>query len=208
MIAMPLRLVLIRHAETMWNRERRYQGRQDPPLSDTGRAQAEALGRLLAKEQIEAVWSSPLRRARETAESIATARGLTVRVDDQFSEMHFGQWEGLTSDEVSAKFPEMYRTWLHTPHLVTVPNGETLSDVRDRALKGLSALRQAHDGGTVALVTHGVTGRILILEALGLGLDRIWSLQVSFTGISELEFRDDWAVVHRMNSLVHLERRA
>jgi broad specificity phosphatase PhoE len=205
---MPLKLVLIRHAETLWNRERRYLGRQDPPLSETGRAQADAVGQLLAKEQIEAVWSSPLRRARETAEAIATLRGLTVRVDDQFGEMHFGQWEGLTSEEVSAKFPEMYRTWLDTPHLATVPNGETLSDVRGRALQGLSALRQAHDGGTVALVTHGVTGRILILEALGLGLDRIWSLQVSFTGISELEFRDDWAVVHRMNSLVHLERRA
>jgi len=205
---MPLRLMLVRHAETMWNRERRYQGRQDPPLSDTGRAQAEAVGQLLAKERIEAVWSSPLRRARDTAAAIAMPRGLTVRVDDQFGEMHFGQWEGLTSEEVSAKFPEMYRTWLGTPHLVTLPNGEALSDVRDRALQGLSALRQAHDGGTVVLVTHGVTGRILILEALGLGLDRIWSLQVSFTGISELEFRDDWAVVHRMNSLVHLERRA
>src|SRR4030095_10424116 len=111
---MPLKLVLIRHAETLWNRERRYQGRQDPPLSETGRAQADAVGRLLAKERIEAVWSSPLRRARETPEAIATIRGLTVRVDDQFGEMHFGQWEGLTSEEVSAKFPEMYRTGLGT----------------------------------------------------------------------------------------------
>jgi LmbE family N-acetylglucosaminyl deacetylase len=109
------KLVGIRHAETLWNRERRYQGRQDPPLSETGRVQADAVGQLLAKERIEAVWSSPLRRARETAEAIATLRGLTVRVDDQFGEMHFGQWEGLTSEEVSAKFPEMYRTWLDTP---------------------------------------------------------------------------------------------
>ncbi len=122
--------------------------------------------------------------------------------------MRFGQWEGLTADDVSAKFPDLYRTWLDTPHVVTVPDGEALSEVRERALGGLAALREAHDGGTVCLVTHGVTGRILILEALGLGLDRIWSLQVSFTGISELEFRDDWAVVHRINSLVHLERRA
>jgi broad specificity phosphatase PhoE len=205
---MPLRLVLIRHAETLWNRERRYQGWQDPPLSETGRAQAEAAGQLLATSPVDAVWSSPLRRARETAEAIATPRSLTVRVDDAFGEMRFGQWEGLTADEVSAKFPGLYRTWLDTPHLVTVPEAETLSEVKERALRGLAALREAHDGGTVCLVTHGVTGRILILEALGLGLDRIWSLQVSFTGISELEFRDDWAVVHRMNSLVHLERRA
>src|SRR5262245_11214886 len=121
--------------------------------------------------------------------------------------MRFGQWEGLTADEVSAKFPDLYRTWLDTPHLVTVPDGETLPAVRERALGGLAALRGAHDGETVCLVTHAMPGRILILEALGLGLDRIWSLQVSFTGISELEFREDWAVVHRMNSLVHLEPR-
>lgn len=204
---MPLQLVLMRHAETVWNRERRYQGWQDPPLSDTGHAQAEAAGRLLATQPIQAVWSSPLQRARQTAEAVATPRGLEVRVDDAFGEMGFGQWEGLTSDEVSAKFPDLYRTWLETPHLVTMPSGETLVEVRERALRGLAALRAAHDGGKVCLVTHGVTGRILILEALGLGLDRIWSLQVSFTGISELEFRDDWAVVHRMNSLVHLEPR-
>src|SRR5262249_24116922 len=127
------------------------------------------------------------------------------RVDEAFGEMRFGQWEGLTSDEVGAKFPDLYRTWLDTPHVVCVPGGETLSEVRERALRGLKTLREAHEGGTVCLVTHGVTGRILILEALGLGLEWIWSLQVSFTGISELEFRDDWAVVHRLNSLVHLE---
>src|SRR5262249_26074408 len=162
-----------------WNRERRYQGRQDPPLSESGRGQAEAVGQLLAASPVDAVWSSPLRRARQTAEAIATPRGLTVRVDDAFGALHFGQWEGLTSDEVSAKFREIYRTWLDTPRLATVPAGETLSEVRERALRGLAALREAHEGGTVCLVTHGVTGRILILEALGLGLDRIWSLQVS-----------------------------
>ncbi len=203
---MSLRLVLIRHAETEWNRERRYQGWQDTPLSEAGRAQAEAAGRLLAVERLTAVWSSPLRRARETAVAIAAPQRLTVRLEKAFGEMRFGQWEGLTTDEVSARFPALYRAWLETPHLVALPGAETLAEVRTRALQGLEGLRAAHEGQTVCLVTHGVTSRILILEALGLGLDRIWSLQVSFTGISELEFRDDWAVVHRMNTLVHLER--
>jgi broad specificity phosphatase PhoE len=202
---MSLRLVLVRHAETDWNRERRYQGHRDTSLSDTGRAQAEAAGRLLAGERIEAVWSSPLRRARETAAAIAAPQGLAVHVEDAFGEMRFGEWEGLTVEEVRARFPTLYQAWLETPHLVALPGAETLDEVRARALRGLEGLRAAHDGRTVCLVTHGVTSRILILEALGLGLDRIWSLQVSSTGISELEFRDDWAVVHRMNTLVHLE---
>ncbi|HXJ80981.1 MAG TPA: histidine phosphatase family protein [Candidatus Methylomirabilis sp.] len=203
---MSLRLVLVRHGETDWNRERRYQGQRDTPLSETGRAQAEAAGRLLAREQFQAVWSSPLRRARDTAAAIAAPKGLAVRVDEAFGEMRFGQWEGLTVDDVSARFPDLHRQWQGTPHLVAPPDAETLDEVRARTLKGLEGLRAAHDGQTVCLVTHGVTSRVLILEALGLGLDRIWSLHVSLTGITELEFRDDWAVVHRMNTLVHLDQ--
>jgi broad specificity phosphatase PhoE len=203
---MALRLVLIRHGETHWNREGRYQGHRDTPLSEIGRAQAEAAGRLLAGERFQAVWSSPLRRARETAAAIAAPQGLTVQFEDAFAEMRFGEWEGFTVDEVSARFPDLYRTWLETPHLVDVPGGETLDALRVRVLKGLEGLRATHDGQTVCLVTHGMTGRILILEALGLDLDRLWSLRLSFTGISELEFRGDWSVVHRMNTLIHLDQ--
>jgi len=196
----------MRHAETDWNRERRYQGWHDTPLSEAGRAQADAAGRRLADQRLAAVWSSPLRRARETATAVAAPHGLDVRVEHAFGEMGFGQWEGLTVDEVRAKFPGPHRAWQETPHEVAPPGAETLAEVRARVLEGLAGLRAAHDEQTVCLVSHGITSRVLILEALGLGLDRIWSIQVSPTGISELEFRDDWAVVHRMNSLVHLER--
>ncbi len=203
---MSLRLVLVRHAETDWNREGRYQGWRDTPLSSAGRVQAEAAGRLLAREPLVAVWSSPLQRARETAGAIAAPQRLPVREEEAFKEMRFGQWEGLTRDEVSVRFPSLYRAWVETPHLVSLPGGETLAEVRQRVLDGLEDLREAHEGQRVCLVAHGVSIRILILEALGLGLDRLWSLQISSTGISELEFRDDWAAVHRMNTLVHLER--
>ena len=203
---MALRLLLVRHAETEWNRERRYQGWRDTPLSETGRGQAEAVGRLLARERLAAVWSSPLGRARETAVAIAAPHELLVSPAEAFKEMRFGDWEGLTRAEVSARFPALYQVWSATPHLVMVPGGETLAEVRRRVLGGLDDLRAAHDGQTICLVAHGISSRILILEALGLGLDRLWSLEISSTGISELEFRDDWTAVHRMNTLVHLER--
>ncbi len=203
---MSLRLLLVRHAETDWNRERRYQGWTDTPLSPAGRVQAEAAGRFLTSQPLAAVWSSPLRRALDTAAAIAGPQGLAVNVSPAFKEMRFGDWEGLRVAEVSERFPEEYQAWRDTPQLVARPGGETLEDVRRRALGGLVELREAYDGKTVCLVAHGVTARVLILDALGLGLERLWSIEVSPTGISELEFRDDWTALHRMNTLAHLGR--
>jgi broad specificity phosphatase PhoE len=199
-----MRILLLRHAETEWNRERRFQGWRDIPLSATGHEQAGSAARLLAATPVAAVWSSPLARARETAAPIAAAQGLAVRESDAFKEMGFGGWEGLTRDEVAARFPDALRAWAERPHEARWPGAEPLAEVRARALAGLEALRAAHDGETICLVSHGITSRILILEALGLGLDRLWSLQLSATGISELEFRPDWTTLHRMNSLIHL----
>lgn len=199
-----MRMLLLRHAETEWNRERRFQGWRDSPLSPTGREQAESAARLLAASPLAAVWSSPLPRARETAALIAAPHRLTVREADAFKEMAFGEWEGLTRDEVRERFPDAHRAWAQTPHDAAWPGAETLNEVRARALGGLDELRTAHQGQTICLVSHGITCRILILEALGLGLDRLWALGLSSTGISELEFRDDWTALHRMNSLIHL----
>jgi broad specificity phosphatase PhoE len=199
-----MRMLLLRHAETEWNRERRFQGWRDSPLSPTGREQAESAARLLADSSLAAVWSSPLARARETAALIAAPHQLAVQETDAFKEMAFGEWEGLTRDEVLARFPDAHRAWAEAPHEATWPGAETLGAVRARALAGLDALRAAHQGQTICLVSHGITCRVLILEALGLGLDRLWSFGLSSTGISELEFRDDWTALHRMNSVVHL----
>ena len=203
---MGLRLFLIRHAQTVWNRDRRYQGWQDSPLSEVGRAQAEAVGRALGKEPLKAVYSSTLGRARETAEAIAAVHGLTVREDPAFREMAFGEWEGLAFDDCKAKDPDRYRLWAEEPHRFCPPGtGETLEAVRTRVLAGLERLRGEHDEQSVSLVAHGVSARIIILEALGLPLDRIWSIHLAHTGISELEFRPDWTALHRMNTLVHLD---
>ena len=199
-----MRMLLLRHAETDWNRERRFQGGRDVPLSATGCEQAESAARLLAATPLDAVWSSPLARARDTAAIIAAPHDLAVQEAAAFREMGFGEWEGLTRDEVRERFADAHRAWVETPQEAIWPGAETLAAVRTRALAGLAALRAAHQGQTICLVTHGITGRLLILEALGLGPDRLWSFHLSSTGISELEFRDDWTTLHRMNSLIHL----
>ena len=200
-----MRLFLVRHAETDWNRERRYQGWTDTALSATGRLQAEAVGRALAGAGLAAVYASPLQRARITAEAIAAPHQLTVRLAPAFKEMGFGRWEGLSLDEARAVDPDFYGRWLETPHLVTPPGAESLAEIRARAIAGLDELRAEHDGRSVCVVTHAIVSRILILEALGLPLERIWSVSVSATGISEIEFRPDWVALHRMNARMHLD---
>ena len=203
---MGLRLLLIRHAQTVWNRDRRYQGWQDSPLSDVGRAQAESVGRALAQEPLKAVYASTLGRARETAEAIAAQHGLTVRTDPDFREMAFGEWEGLCFDDCKAQDPDRFRLWADAPHRFVPPGGgETLEEVRTRVLTGLDRLRREHDDQTVCLVAHGISARLIILDALGLSLERIWSIHLASTGISELEYRADWTALHRMNTLVHLD---
>ena len=202
---MSLRLLLLRHGETAWNRERRYQGWTDTPLSAEGLLQAEAAARELKEHAFAAVYASPLRRARDTAAAIAAPHGLEVETDPAFKELAFGQWEGLTLDEARAGFPSVYDGWARTPHLISPPGGESLAQARERVLAGLERLRAGHPDEIVCLVAHGIPVRILVLEVLGLPLERIWSLHSAPTGISELEFRDDLTALHRMNTLVHLD---
>jgi broad specificity phosphatase PhoE len=202
---MALRLVLVRDARTDGAYERRLEGWRDVRLSEEGYRQAEAVGRTLAERPLAAVYSSPLRRALDTALAIASPHGLAVQVDRAFREMSFGRWEGLTGPEIEALDPNGYRCWVETPAQAVPLSGECLADVRERVLAGLADVKARHAGQTVALVSHGIPGRLLLLEALGLDLNRLWSVSLSATGVSELEFRDDWTAVHCMNTLVHLD---
>jgi len=204
-VTVGFRLIVLRHGSTPWNLERRYQGCVDTRLSTEGLAQAEAAVRLLAGRQLSAVYASSLSRAQETAKVVAERHGLPVLTAPAFREICLGVWEGHTVPEVQAWFPELYQTWLERPHTVAIPDGETVAAVRERVLEGLAHLRAAHAGGTVCLVAHGVTIRLLILDALGLPPDRLWSLRVSPAAISELEYGDGWATLHRMNVQARLD---
>ena len=200
-----LRLFAIRHGETESSRTRRFAGSRDVALTADGRAQCEAVAQALADARLAAVYASPLDRARASAEIIATPHGLAVRVEPAFREMGFGQWEGLTREELAARDPEAYRAWARTPHATAPPGGERLADVVRRVAGGLDALRDAHGGETVVLVSHAIVLRLLILHALGLGPDRLWTVDASPAGISEIEYHGGWTTVHRMNTVAHLD---
>lgn len=146
-------ILLARHGETDWNREGRFQGHADPPLNRTGRAQAVDLSAALMAEQLSAVYSSPLRRALETAEVLATSHGLEPVPVDDLREVDVGSWSGLTRAEVEERFPAQFARWLDYGQ--GWEDGETYEEMGRRAVDALLLLAAAHDGERVLAVTHG-----------------------------------------------------
>jgi 2,3-bisphosphoglycerate-dependent phosphoglycerate mutase len=172
------RLILIRHGETAWNRATRIQGHTDIPLSPLGQAQAQQLAQALADEPLDAVYSSDLDRARQTAEALARPHGLAVQIDAALRERHFGRFEGLTWDEISAGFPDEAARWRRREPGHPVGGGESLIDFSARCVAAVRRITAAHPGASLALVAHGGVLDCLYRAATGAALDapRAWQL--------------------------------
>jgi broad specificity phosphatase PhoE len=197
-----VKLFVVRHGETAWTRERRFSGSRDLPLTDAGHAQAEAVACRLAATPVAALYSSPLLHARETAEWIAKPHRLEVLLEPALREMEFGAWEGLTPDEVATRSPAGWAAWQDSPQALTSHGGESLAAVATRVAGIVERLRGAHHDGSVVIVSHAIVIRLMVLSALGLGPERLWSVDASPAGVTELEISRDWTTLHRMNTLV------
>jgi broad specificity phosphatase PhoE len=169
-------IILVRHGETAWNVEEVFRGRLDIELNERGIKQAELLAESLSELKIEAVYSSPLKRALKTAEVIARRQRLEVRVSPGLIDGDFGQWQGLSLKEVRNKYTELYEQWATSPQLVKIPGGESLDEVRERALKVVDGVVAEH-GGRVVLVSHRVVNKVLICALLGLDNSHFWNIR-------------------------------
>jgi broad specificity phosphatase PhoE len=158
------RILLARHAETDWNRIGRWQGHADQPLNETGREQAAELGRRLKGRDVVAVYSSDLRRARDTATIVGAELGIEVVQDPELREIDVGSWSGLTRSEVAERFPEGYTRWQagEIGH-----DGETREQLAARVIPAVERIAHAHPGDTVLVVTHGGVIRTLLRHAAG-----------------------------------------
>ena len=159
-------ILLARHGETDWNRENRFQGHADPPLNEVGRAQSAELAATLAHEPIAAVYSSPLRRALETAETVAARHELAPITVEALREVDVGSWEGLTRAQVETRFPEQFRRWLdYGPGW---EDGETHEQMGERVLAALRELAHLHPDERILVVTHGGPIRAALARAEGI----------------------------------------
>lgn len=160
-------LILARHGETDWNRENRFQGHADPPLNELGRRQSAELADALAAERIARVYTSPLRRASETAAIVARRLGIEVEPLEGLREIDVGSWSGLTREEVATRFPEGYARWLErAPH--GFEDGETYAQLAARVFPAIRELVERHPAETLLVVTHGGPSRILQAHAAGI----------------------------------------
>jgi len=198
------RLLLIRHGETAWNSDAVYRGRANVPLSRRGRAQAEALGKRLSPEGVSRILTSPLDRARETAEAIGHACNLAAELCEDLTDIDCGEWQGLSDAELKERYPDLRRVWFHAPHTVTLPDGESLDNVRERACRVLREVET--EGGTVALVSHRVVNKVLICLLLGLELARFWDIRIDLAAITVFDCVEGRRVLVAHNDTAHLLR--
>jgi len=202
-----LRYLLIRHGQTDWNVSGRIQGQSDVPLNAVGEQQVAALSKGLASTSIDAVYTSDLTRARTTAEVMVDPHGLDVQMEPRLREVHFGEWEGFTYDELLDRIPgfaEDWDAWNADRVHRAPPGGESLLQFSERVEAALEDVRAAHEDGTVALVSHGGSIRMTFCVLMGLPLTSYWQMSVHNTGVSEIEMRERGPVVVRWNDTHHL----
>lgn len=198
------RLILVRHGETEWNLERRVQGHRDVPLSARGVEQALRLRSHLREESIDWVYSSDLQRARRTAEILAEGRN-EVRVDPRLREAGFGLFEGLTSEEMAALYPEEYRAWRSDSFRNRPPSGESLEDLGLRALEHVRECLERHPGQSILVVAHGGPIRVIACELFGWPLETQSMLRVENSAVSRIGFGERGPLLEVWNDTSHLK---
>ncbi|MEV0686818.1 bifunctional RNase H/acid phosphatase [Nocardia sp. NPDC050378] len=190
-IGRPTRLLLLRHGQTELSVQRRYSGRGNPPLTELGREQADRAAKMLAaKGDIAAVVSSPLQRARSTAEAAATALDVPLRILDGLIETDFGQWEGLTFAEAAQRDPALHADWLGDPS-IPAPGGESFDQVRERIEGVRRDLVALYPGENIVVVSHVTPIKTLLQLALGVGPSLLYRLHLDLASLCIAEFYPD-----------------
>jgi phosphoserine phosphatase len=199
------RIVLVRHGHVEGIEPARFRGRRDVDLSDLGMRQAQATARRIAQQwRPSSIYSSPLRRCLQTSAAIASALGLSITVLDDLNDLHYGEWEWRTYEEVRARGTALFDCWFAAPHLVRFPNGESLQDLVARASNVLRLIRDRHGQETVVVVGHSSGNRALLLQTLDQPLSAYWRLAQDPCAVSEIEILDHTTTVHRFNETCSL----
>ncbi len=197
-------IILVRHGQTPWNKEKIFRGSRDIPLNDQGREEARLAGEWLKGETIHAAYCSPLSRARDTGEAIARHHHIAVADLPGLTDLCYGDWEGMPLTEVKAKFADLYRRWETAPATVRFPGGETLDEVKVRAVGAVEEVVRRHPGQTVLLAAHRAVNKVLIAAFIGLDNSHFWRIGQDTTAINRFNRVGDTWNIMGLNDICHL----
>jgi len=197
-------ILLVRHGETEWNAGEVFRGRVDIELNETGIKQAEKLAEYLGNRRLQTIFSSPLQRALKTAEIIARQHEIEAAIMPGLIDFNYGQWQGLSHREVKERYKELYGEWANHPERVKMPDGESLEDVRQRAMAVVTDIITGHNG-TVVLVSHRVVNKVLICALLGLDNSHFWNIKQDTGGMTIFTYENGRFVLTRHNDTSYLE---
>jgi broad specificity phosphatase PhoE len=197
-----MQIVLIRHGATDWNLQGRCQGATDLPLSEVGIRQAEEIAATLSAESVRAVYSSDLKRARQTAQLISQPHDIEVAIEQDIRELDHGALEGLTFAEIKENYPAFISRWRTEPAEIQVPGGERLIDVAERAWQGLNRITGRHEPGeSVVVVSHNFPIMGIVCRITGTPLNQYRTFHLDPCGVTRISYSSDnnWTVTQINN---------
>lgn len=183
---------IIRHGETENNRLYKFVGSTDQPLNDRGIAQAETLRKPMSEVHLDRIYTSPYLRTTMTAERVRNGRDIEVIGDHGLCEIHCGKWEGLGKPEIEALWPGQIELWEHTPDLLHMEDGETFSQVQERAVKAFTDIVKKEHGNSVAVVSHMLTIQLIMAKLLSVPIRDVWQMvRLENTSITTMQIHDN-----------------
>lgn len=197
-----MKLILIRHGESTWNKLKRVQGIRNPRLSDKGRKQSQLLANRFNGMKFDAVYSSHLSRAYDTAK-ILTNNHICIVKD--LHEIELGVWEGKTINQVSKEYKELYNKWYKEPLEIKIPGAETILEFKERVVRTLDGIRRQHPNQDVLVVTHGGVITIYLTHLLEMNLNKVWSISLKNGSVTILSFYEEFPCVLLFNDTCHLD---
>jgi len=203
------RIFLVRHGETQWNKEGIFRGRSDVPLSPRGEGQAKAVGLYFSEIHLDAIYTSRLKRAQDTAQAIAAAQPphkvSPVHTEEGLTDIHRGEWEGLTHEQAKEKYPDLYKGWFENPAVVSFPGGDNLKNVQRKAWHAFERISQHAEGLTIVLVSHHVVLRVLLCSLFQVDLNCFRQFEIEPASVSLIEYPFGRPVLMRLNDVCHLQ---
>ncbi|MFA4836855.1 MAG: histidine phosphatase family protein [Dehalococcoidia bacterium] len=200
-----MRLILVRHGETQWNREHRVQGQGDRPLNESGKKQAELIAIALHNERVEAIYTSPLRRALGTAEAINRFHRVAIKIIDGLKELDTGELDGVYASDMGVSHPEFFRIWMADAALARLPGGESLPELQERVWNSIQSILNNSHSNTVVVVSHLFAILSLFCKALDLNLSEFRRFGMNVGSVSILELSGSKARLVSFNDTCHLE---